>query len=435
MYRLIVIWLGKCLLWATRLRGGGSALPGLVVEKIAPSFLENCADHFDMTALVAGTNGKTTTTKMMRSVLEADGRRVVTNAAGSNMPRGIISAIIWHMDWQGNLQADVGLFEIDEGFAPQVAKSLEPRAITVLNLLRDQLDRYGELNRTAQLIADASPHAETAILNADDPLVAELGGGAPHTVYFGADGHIRKQVPHDGALHQDEASGDVREMESQEENRLVRVRSAEPAESGQHLELDVAGDAWSLYLQMAGVFNAYNAAAAATLGYLLEVPGETATRALESVAPAFGRSERIQIGDKHVTLLLVKNPAGFNQIIDTYLSGSSNSAEGSDIPTLISINDNYADGRDVSWLWDVNIEKLAGTGEFITGGIRGYDMALRLHYAEITSQTELEPEVALETLLERIPEGGEGYIVPTYTAMLQLRKLLSKYTTLQEAGE
>ena len=415
-------------------------MPGLVVEKIAPSFLENCPDHFDMTVLVAGTNGKTTTTKMMRSVLESDGRQVVTNAAGSNMPRGIISAIIARMDWQGNLQADLGLFEIDEGFVGHVAKGLEPRAITVLNLLRDQLDRYGELNRTAQLIADALPHAETAILNADDPLVAELGENAAHSIYFGADEHIRSQVPHDGALHQADihqadATGDVREMESEETDTLVRVRSAEAGESGQHLELDVAGDAWSVDLQMAGVFNAYNAAAAATLGYTLQVPGETAAKALESVAPAFGRSERIQIGEKQVTLLLVKNPAGFNQIIDTYLSGSSSSPGGSGIPTLISINDNYADGRDVSWLWDVNIEKLAGTGEFITSGIRGYDMALRLHYAEIASQTELEPEVALETLLERIPEGGEGYIVPTYTAMLQLRKLLSKYASLPEAGE
>lgn len=423
MYRVVVICIGKVLLIITRWRGGGSALPGLVVETIAPRFLDRSSRHFRETILVAGTNGKTTTAKMIRSMLDADGRRVVANTVGSNMPRGIISAILQHMDWRGRLQADMGLFEIDEGFIEGVAEALQPRSIVVLNLLRDQLDRYGELNRTAQLIANALPYTETAILNTDDPRVAELEEHARRAIFFGAGEYIRSRVPHDDALYQAGSS----HTPGARPEPIVRVQTADRTDSGQRVMMRVGEDTWTVDLQVAGVFNAYNAAAAAALAYVLEIPRDTATAALASVEPAFGRSERIRIGNKCITLLLVKNPSGFNQIIDTYLM------ENHDIPTLIAINDNYADGRDVSWLWDVSIERLSDTGRyFLTGGVRGYDMALRLQYAEIGSVPELEASDAIDSLLERVPDGSEGYIVPTYTAMLHMRKLLLKYAASSE---
>lgn len=372
-------------------------------------------DSFGMTVLVAGTNGKTTTTKMIRHILEANGKTVINNSAGSNMPRGIISAILEHTDWRGRMEADVGLFEIDEGFIGKVAEAARPEAIVVLNLLRDQLDRYGELDRTTQLIADALPHANTAVLNADDPRVAGLDGHAARSVFFGAEPHIREQVPHDDALHrkQQQTPSEIAQ------DITTKVVSAEQTDTGQQISLGVKDETWGIPLRLSGFFNAYNAAAAVALASTLGIAKETATGALERVTPAFGRSERITVGDKQIVLLLVKNPAGFNHIISTYLTGSE------DTPTLIAINDNYADGRDVSWLWDVDIEQLSETRRhIITGGIRGYDMALRLQYAEIPSETERDYQEAIDILLERIPEGGEGHIVPTYTAMYQLRKLL-----------
>ncbi len=401
-------------------------MPGLVVEKVVPRFLANCMDSFDMTVLVAGTNGKTTTTKMIRYILEADGKSVINNAAGSNMPRGIISALLEKMDWRGELEADVGLFEIDEGFIADVAEVARPEAIVVLNLLRDQLDRYGELDRTTQLIADALPHTNTAVLNTDDPRVAGLDGQAGRTVFFGAEPHIREQVPHDDALYRKKQPA----QQATNQKNTVEVMSAEPTNAGQKVSLQVEEKTWDISLQLSGLFNAYNAAAATALATTLGIAETTVTDALGKVTPAFGRSERITIGDKQLVLLLVKNPAGFNHIITTHLAGKD------DTPTLIAINDNHADGRDVSWLWDVDIEQLADTKRpIITSGIRGYDMALRLHYAEITSDTQRDFLKAIDALLERIPEGGEGHIVPTYTAMLQIRKMLARYAELPEAGE
>lgn len=420
---MLVTWIGKATLYVTKLRGGGSALPGLIVEKIAPNYLQSCAGNFDMTLLVAGTNGKTTTTKMIRAILEAEGKTVVNNAAGSNMPRGIISAILERMDWHGNMDADIGLFEIDEGFIGQTAHVLEPESIVVLNLLRDQLDRYGELDRTTQLITDALPHTKTAVLNGDDPRVAGMEGHAGRTVFFGAEEDIRRQVPHDDALHRKQPT----ESQSEERNRTVTIVSAETDQEIQRVSMDVGGATWTTDLQVPGVFNAYNAATATALTYMLGIAEETVTDALNRVTPAFGRGERISIAGKDVVLLLVKNPAGFNQIINTHL------VDDAETPALIAINDNYADGRDVSWLWDVNIERLSGSARaFIAGGIRGYDMALRLQYADISAETERDFQEAINALLERVPEGGEGHIVPTYTAMYQIRKLLMERAEARE---
>lgn len=424
MLYLPIIWLGKLLLVATRLRGGGSALPGLVVESVAPRLLERYADTFADVILVAGTNGKTTTTKMIRHILEDDGRSVITNAAGSNMPRGIVSSLLAAMDWQGRMSADIGLFEVDEGFLAGVAEALRPHSIVVLNLLRDQLDRYGELDRTASLIGQALPHGQHAILNGDDPRVAELAVEANATSMFGGSAHIRQLVPHDDALHRQP------EKEAAATDKTVEVVAATNTEHGQDLTLSVAGQQHQLGLQISGVFNAYNAAAAAAVAHIFGIDIKTALVSLSKVSPAFGRSERIHIGNKSVLLLLVKNPAGFNQIVDTYLRDNPGT------PSLIAINDNHADGRDVSWLWDVNIEHLSGTQRsLLASGVRAHDMALRLQYAELGVDTEPDTKAALERFLAMIPDGDSGYIIPTYTAMLALRKQLQQYADVKEMGE
>lgn len=422
MLYIPLVWLGKALVFVTRLRGGGSALPGLVVERLDARFVQRCADSFEDVVLVAGTNGKTTTTKMIRRIFEDNGRSVVNNAAGSNMPRGVISSLLTAMDWRGNIAADTGLFEVDEGFITGVAEALRPQAIVVLNLLRDQLDRYGELDRTAQLISDSLPWAEHAVLNGDDPRVAALGEQANGVIVFGAADDIRARVPSDDALYQ---GGDAGIGEAAD--KVVEVVAVNPVDAGQEITVRVEETTYTAHLQMAGVFNAYNGAAALAVAYGFGIDMASAARSLAGVSPAFGRSEHIRIGDKTVTLLLVKNPAGFNQIIDTYLRGEP------DAPALLAINDNYADGRDVSWLWDVNMERLSGDKRrLIASGIRAHDMALRLQYAELEAEPIVDCDEALERLVASVPDGGHGFIVPTYTAMRTLRKLLRQYASLEE---
>lgn len=421
MVYLPVIWIGKVLQLLTRLRGGGSALPGLVVERLAAGFLARYTQDIEEIVLVAGTNGKTTTTKMLRQILDDDGRRVLSNAAGSNMPRGIISALLRHMDWWGRVDADVGLFEVDEAFLGEVAAATRPRVITVLNLLRDQLDRYGELDRTARLVGEALPMAESAVLNADDPRVAQLAQYPETAFAFGAVEEVRAQLPHDDALY-----GDLPTDTDYDLVPTVQLTSTEATATGQAVEFYANEAHHRATLQIAGVFNAYNAAAALAVARVLDVKPEQAVASLERVAPAFGRSERVTIEDKSLLLLLVKNPGGFNQIIHTYLARD-------EAPVLMAVNDNYADGRDVSWLWDVDIERLCGSEHrFFTTGTRGFDMALRLEYADLTATADTDVTTTLERVLEATAPGQTAYLVMTYTAMLELRKELQRRTHMEE---
>lgn len=421
--------LGKAALAFMRLRGGGSALPGLLVERLDPDVLIRSRAAFNEVILVAGTNGKTTTTKMLRAILEADQRKVFTNAAGSNMPRGVISALIARCDWRGRLDADVALLEVDEGYAGALAEALQPDVVVVLNLLRDQLDRYGELDRTARLLAAAVRTADRAVLNADDPRVAALAADAAAVDWFGASAQVRALVPSDDALHgpapEEGAVTEPPEEGGVTEPRRVEVQAVTPASVGQQLTLIIDGTEQDVTLRLAGTFNAYNAAAALTAARSVGVDPAVALAALSEVTPAFGRSEQLVINGTTVLILLVKNPSGFNHIIHTYLTGSTPAT------VLIAVNDLDADGRDVSWLWDVDIEALRGTPHrYATTGTRGYDMALRLRYADVDAQPELSTATALATALDTAQAGTTLYLVATYTAMLDLRRKLARSTDL-----
>ncbi len=419
---ILSVWIGKILLALLQLKGGGSALPGLVAERLDPRFLKRHQHSFKKVILIAGTNGKTTTTKMVRHILQDGGFNVITNAAGSNMPRGIISSFLSAMNWSGRLEADIALLEVDEGFIEKVAKSLKPYSIVVLNLLRDQLDRYGELDRTAGLIADSLLHSRHAVLNADDPMVASLSAHSKGVIWYGADIQLRDKVPHDDALHlkNEPASSYDHELS-------VELKSAKTGKAGQLVEFSIEDETYKAEMKIPGVFNAYNAAAAlaATLDFGIE--RSSALDSLAKVSPAFGRSEQLMINGKPFLLLLVKNPSGFNQIIHTYLTDSEPSN------VLIGINDNYADGRDVSWLWDVDIESLSSTSHsYSTTGNRGFDMALRLQYADIESAANNSISDALELAVSRAVPGRQTYLVMTYTAMLEIRKQLNRYVDLDK---
>ncbi len=434
MFKLPVIWLGKTLLWLTRLRGGaGSAFPGLIVENIYPKFINRMAkDLKDGSILVTGTNGKTTTTKMIRGILEDNGHKSVSNRAGSNMSRGIASALLEHANWLGKLDADIGLFEVDEAFTEDVAKKLHPRTIVVLNLLRDQLDRYGELDRTAKLIGTGLPYTQKAVLNADDPLVAGLAKASKsQPVFFGASDKIRTLLPHDEELLGGKlARNNQSEKDQPIEDLDLRLSSAEVKGGQQNLTIQHKGEVYHGRLQIQGIYNAYNALAALGAALSLGMDIASAIASLARVKPAFGRTELIELGDKKLQLLLVKNPAGFNQIIRTFLLGTKHQ------PLLIAINDNIADGRDVSWLWDVDFEQMAGQDhQILASGIRGNDLAVRLKYAEIKSNTELNLAGALEHFIDSIPAGAIGFIIPTYTAMLALRQLLAKQSAVKKVWQ
>lgn len=348
--------------------------------------------------------------------------RVVTNPTGSNLARGVATRLI-EVARRGRIAADIAVFEIDEAAVRGLGRRLHPKVVVVTNLARDQLDRYGELSTTGAHIRAALEHTGIAVLNTDDPMVAGLAGTAGTDAFFGGGDEVRAAVPDDRALYGDEPS----ERPGPEPDLLVASSTTDG--DGQEVDLIVGGEPVSLHLQLPGVFNAYNAAAALQAAQILGTEIDIACKAAEATVPAWGRGQVIDYMRRKVRLLLVKNPAGFNQAIRllAQVPGGTH--------VMIAINDNIADGRDVSWLWDARVEDLAVTGHrYATSGIRALDMAVRLKYAGIEADwSEPDASVALSRFIEAAPEDSTVYIVPTYTAMLDLLRLLMPRTHRREA--
>jgi len=439
---------------ATRLlgRGGGTALPGLMAERFDPNLASKLAASLpNGVILVTGTNGKTTTTKLLAEALEAKGERVLTNQAGSNLKRGVVSTLIKASNLRGHTTATMGLFEVDEASLRLVAPLLQPRQIIVLNLFRDQLDRYGELDTTAKLIGEGIAATEAKlILNADDPLVASLAdyASSPENVsYFGIEGLPAELAAADRSAADSDRCPVCSERlvfsrvfyahlghyscpnkHFDRPQPVVAMTRLEDADAkGTQFEVSVAGKRHKANTTLPGVYNLYNVLAALASATVAEVPLETSLSSFASTTAAFGRVETIQWRGRKLLMLLIKNPTGATQVLETFLVR----AEAPKV--LIAINDNYADGRDVSWLWDVPFERLAkSNAKLISSGLRATDMALRLHYADLKSEVEPELAKALDKLVAGLESGQTGYILPTYTAMLALRKLIGKETALSE---
>jgi UDP-N-acetylmuramyl tripeptide synthase len=428
--RLPVLWLGKLLMFAARLRGGGgSALPGLVVERLWPGLLAAQLRQLPLGyTIVTGTNGKTTTTKMLTTLLAVD-HEVVTNRSGSNMVRGLLSAVIEQSTWSGRLPGDLAVFEVDEPNVPKVAALVSPLVLVILNLHRDQLDRFGELEHTATLLAQAAPMAGHVVLNADDPLVARLADAVPdeHVSWFGVSPELRAALPDDANLLVGAPSAPPA---APFDALRAGVTSASDHDGRQQVTLAFDGGSTEADLPLPGVYNATNLAAVVAAVCDLGIDPAPLLPAIGTMTPAFGRGERIQVGDRALVLQLVKNPSSFTQIIRTQLvPGPSRSL-------LIAINDNLADGRDVSWLWDVDFEALAGHGDRILAtGLRATDLAMRLKYAGLDCEVEPDPERALTRHLGGLVDGEIGMVVPTYTAMLDLRQRLGRRTDLEDFWE
>jgi UDP-N-acetylmuramyl tripeptide synthase len=452
----LIVIIAKVLLRTSRLlgRGGGSALPGLVAERLDPNIGRKLARRIPHGSIVVtGTNGKTTTSKMLAQILDDSGEQLVQNRAGSNLSRGVVSALIEHVGWNGRFNETMGLFEVDEAAMPAVCRMLQPREIAVLNLFRDQLDRYGELDTTATLIGKGIAGTKAVLhLNADDPLVASLSKYAPQpdkVHYFGVNQVEAGMLSHDITADSNTCPVCGRALDYSQtfyghighyscpEGHFERPQPGTTAadielhEDSTEFKLESGDDAAWTKLKLPGLYNIYNAVAAASVASQLGIGLESLTHSLQKVHSAFGRVEKVTIGNKQLYLLLVKNPTGFNQIIQTFLLNKKQQH------LLIVINDNFADGRDVSWLWDVSFEDLRQQHHVIdVGGQRATDMALRLKYTNILSRdVSRDIKKSLNQFIAQLPEHGTGYVIPTYTAMLEIRKQLGRKTKLKGVWE
>src|SRR5579862_627244 len=394
---------------------GGHTLPGLVVEKIFPTYLEKMIAQLpEGVVLITGTNGKTTTTKIVTEILEANGKKVLTNQTGSNLTRGIVSSITRQATSGGRLKQDLAVLEVDEAQARRLVSQVKPRWVLALNVSRDQLDRFGEIDTVAAYVGAAMEQAsEGVVTNAGDPHLLELSKKIKVPVrYFGTAPSLKKYFPTDYELAAVDKPGAATVSAPQLDVELAGFK-------GQNVSYKIDGKKFDANLKLSGQHNFLNGAAALALCRQL-LPkaklGELVDE-LSKVSLAFGRGENYRLKNGAVIeLVLVKNPASFTQALASY---------GSDNPALmIAINDNIADGRDVSWLWDVNFEPLHGQKISLTSGKRAVDMTLRLQYEGIQTK-EIQPNLS-KAIKILSSQKGRKVIFSTYTAMLQLYKILSK---------
>ncbi|MCA9336451.1 DUF1727 domain-containing protein [Candidatus Saccharibacteria bacterium] len=415
--------LGKTVKKISQLRGGGSALPGLFVEKIDRDFMRRTLTTLPMgVVLVSGTNGKTTTTKMVVELLESQGLKVFTNRTGSNFTRGVTAALLGAVDQRGKLDADIAVLELDEAHAVHFVQAVSPSYCLLLNVMRDQLDRFGEIDKTAELLYKIAAHTtKGVVINQDDPRLAKPAFHSLLTVpvrSYGVSPDLLKEFPTDDALH-GAASLPLMKQPSFADTTMLEALSDQTARVG------FGGTSHTVDLKLRGIYNAQNAvgAIAVTRMVLGDTLNVTAMlTALAAVTPAFGRGESIAVGETTYELVLVKNPAGFRLSLKSFSP--------KDTDTMIVINDDYADGRDMSWLWDVDFDSLT-EGVKVVSGVRAYDMALRLQYDEVLIGTvELSVDKALAAFMQQGTQPTRR-IYCTYTAMLSVRKLLGKYTSVE----
>lgn len=421
MPQSLTIILGKAVRYAARLRGGGSALPGLFVERISPTFVPTVLSRLPYgVVVISGTNGKTTTTKMVVALLESQGLKVFTNRTGSNFVRGVAAALLGDIDTKGNLDADIAVLELDEAHAVKFVEVVAPRYSLLLNVMRDQLDRFGEIDATAKMLEKiAKATTDTVVANREDRRIVAAAtnlAGEKTVRYFGLTEALRPQFPSDDDLH-------GRQSKRQPSN-LPKADVVLKDYNEKGAAFTIAQKDFVTPLKLRGIYNIYNSAAALALvrSILPEASINSLLGALSTVTPAFGRGEVLQVQGQSLELVLVKNPSGFRLGLESY------DPEG--YATMIAINDNYADGRDMSWLWDVDFTSLAKQSIYLTG-IRAYDMALRLQYDEVPVEN-VEPvlEKALLGFIATHPDRPKR-IYCTYTAMLALRKSLAKLTKVE----
>jgi UDP-N-acetylmuramyl tripeptide synthase len=448
---ITAVWAGKAAGAASRLlrRGGGTAIAGIAAELVDPAIIGRLAGQAGQGAVAfTGTNGKTTTSLMLSRIAREAGLAPLHNRSGSNLMRGVAAMLVEEASFSGRIPeaaSRLAILEVDEATLPALVDAILLRAIIFTNLFRDQLDRYGEVDAVAasweRALARASPETVLA-LNADDPAVAHLGRAAPGRVlYYGLeDASV--------AVAGDEHASDFRTCldcgaelafaatfyghighwrcpacANARPSPDVRLTRIEQFADKTHMTVETAAGELRLTLPLAGLYNAYNALAAVAGATALGLPADAIVRGLEAFSAAFGRQERFRVGGRDVQVLLGKNPTGLNQVLRAV------AAQPGEKRVLFLLNDGIADGRDVSWIWDADYELVREqTVWAMAAGTRAEDLALRLKYAGFGDDVPVErvSARALRRALDATPAGGTLHVVPTYTAMLDVRELLAK---------
>ena len=447
------LWAGKLTALMSRALhvGGGTTLPGDVSRWVDRRILTKLAAGLDGGSIVvSGTNGKTTTSALIRHILDSQGRPAIANQAGANLIFGVTAALVDRASWSGALPASIGVFEIDEASLPLLVTETGPRVIVVTNLFRDQLDRYGELETTAAHLRRAltqGPEGVTAVLNADDPMVAALGEDLPRVTYAGVEAPelLQPQLSHgadakfcprcgspfifEGVYfghvgHYRCPRGDFERPSPEVAVTALEINGIDEM----RLTVRAGSESAAVRVPLSGLYNVYNVVLALAATRAIGVPLREAAGTLGNFAPAFGRLEKVAVEGRPAVLLLGKNPTGFNEVLRTAIQF------GKGRYFLLALNDRIADGQDVSWIWDVDFESLKGVAQHVVlTGDRALDLAVRLKYAEVPGD-RIEVVTGWEEALSRAaratPEGETLFILPTYTAMLELRAVLTRQGTL-----
>jgi lipid II isoglutaminyl synthase (glutamine-hydrolysing) len=408
--------------------GAASVLPGSIARRIEPRLLQLLSQQVkNGVILIAGTNGKTTTALLLCTILERKGYRVTHNSTGANLENGLMTALLESTNLLGTLNTDYAILEVDENIVPKVLKPLQPRIILCLNLFRDQLDRYGEVDTISKRwtkVISTLPAETVVIPNADDPTLSNLGQQLPQRVlFFGLNEpeHYLEAIPHAVDSIYCPKCGHSLDYKGVYLSHLGDFTCPKCGFTKSKPTLE--SSEWSQIL--VGLYNKYNTLAAATAAIELGVDEVTIRDTINNFQAAFGRAEDLVINGKRVRILLSKNPVGTNETIRVV-------TQSTDKTTLLVLNDRTPDGTDVSWIWDVDTEKLVERGgTLVVSGDRVYDMALRLRYSQKSPESSINLIVeedlrqAIATALEHTPDNETLHILPTYSAMLEVREVLT----------
>jgi lipid II isoglutaminyl synthase (glutamine-hydrolysing) len=411
--------------------GAASVLPGEIASRLHPHLLPLLFQQASQgVILVVGTNGKTTTSLLLRTLLENNGYRVSHNETGANLINGLTTSLLANTNLFGKLDADYAILEVDENILPLVLKNCQPRYLIGLNLFRDQLDRYGEVDTIAQRWQKAIqplPKDTVIVLNADDPTFSHLGQQLPQkVVYFGLNEpeFYLDEIPHAVDSIYCPSCGHLLDYKGVYLSHLGDFHCPSCGFSKSELSLNSAE--WPQIL--IGIYNKYNTLAAGLTAREIGIESDRIYETIKNFRAAFGRAEELNVEGKHVRILLSKNPVGMNETIRTV---NQVKEAGKASTTLLVLNDRIPDGTDVSWIWDVDTEKLVSSGgNLIVSGDRTYDMALRLQYSDDRTDNlqlivEEDLQQAICKALQITPADETLHIIPTYSAMLEIRKLLT----------
>lgn len=399
--------------------GNGSTWPGHIALNANKNFIKDILRNSKTRLiLIGGTNGKTTTSKLMQTILEENGNKVLLNESGANLLNGIASSLISASDVFGKIHKDFAIFEVDENALPLALTEITPDILVLLDLFRDQLDRYGEVNTISsrwKLALEKLPKKTVLILNANDPQIAYLGTGIKNkTYYFGLNEKSIISIPQDwgDSIFCPRCNSKL----NFEKVYFSHIGIWNCNNCG--LNNPKPNITKSFYYPLLGIYNKYNTLAAILTAKTLGINENSIEKALRKFNPAFGRQEKIEIEGKKVQIFLSKNPTGFNESLRTIGKAKS---------LLIVLNDRIPDGRDVSWIWDVDFENFTKNfNSIVISGDRAYDLALRLKYAEFKKfEVVQDLKKAIKKSIKNTPNNQILYILPTYSAMLETRKILT----------